>query len=65
MKQKKNKIISCSPGFTIDKDMPDYGKYPYFIEKTKRAIEFCLKHDMPGKLRKFLEERDSGTKKEK
>lgn len=65
MKQKTNKIISCSPGFTIDKNMPNYGNDPYFIKKAEKARENLIKYGIPEKLKAYLEKNKLEVKKQK
>lgn len=35
------------PGITVDPNMRDYSKEPYFIEKHGRARAFIAKHPIP------------------
>jgi len=43
------KINKERPGITIDPNMPDYSKEPYFIKKAERARAFIAKHGLPKK----------------
>jgi hypothetical protein len=35
------------PGITVNPNMRDYSKDPFFIKKAERAREFLAKHPLP------------------
>ena len=35
------------PGFTLDPNMKDFSKDPYFVKKAERAKAFIAKHGLP------------------
>ena len=35
------------PGITVDPNMPDYSKDPFFIKKVERARAFIAKNGLP------------------
>jgi hypothetical protein len=47
------------PGITVDPNMRDYSKEPFFIKKAERARAFIAKHGLPG------EEEEEESAKEK
>jgi hypothetical protein len=40
------------PGITVDPNMRDYSKDPFFVKKAERAREFIAKHGLPKDLDK-------------
>jgi hypothetical protein len=40
------------PGITVNPNMRDYSKEPYFVEKHERARAFLAKHPIPEDLLK-------------
>lgn len=40
------------PGITVDPNMRDYNKDPYFIKKAEKARAFIEKHGLPKKEQK-------------
>jgi hypothetical protein len=49
----KNKLKTFNTGnITVDKNMPDYTKDPYFVKKAEKAREFIDKHGLPDSITK-------------
>jgi hypothetical protein len=40
------------PGITVDPNMRDYSKDPFFVKKAERARAFIAKHGLPKDLDK-------------
>ena len=47
---KKNKKQKHLSHITVDPNMPDFSKDPYFVQKNERAKAFLEKHPIPEEM---------------